>query len=318
MSLRKLMSRLSACLLLCFCVSIAVKGQTTKTVKVDCTKGKSINAALNANRHVFRLTIEIDGICYENVDISDRKRVTLIGDDREEDGIHGVSTDLDGPTRGITIQIGRTAGVTLENLTISGGARHGISVSYSNANTVENCIVEGNAIVGLNVGRASIIRVFNSEITGGTGDRVRGDGVRVDTSSRVELTDTLVVEGSRWALRARDRSTIIMTGGKLEGSVNIANKNILHLFGVEQTDLGARPNRIENNSQLRTNCDVPGRCANQTRLLDTRLQDFSNASFAESALDDLTCSDGSDAVCDDASEPDNSGSTDCSLCFPGP
>ncbi len=105
-----------------------------------------------------------------------------------------------------------------------------------------------------------------------------------------------------------------MTGGELEGSVNIANKSILHLFGVDQTALGARPNRIEDNSQLKTNCTDPSGACNQTRLLDTSLQDFSNASFAESALDDLTCSDGSDAVCDAASTPANAAGTGCPLC----
>ncbi len=215
MLFRKIMFRLGTCLLLCFCVSIAVKGQTTKTVKVDCTKGKSINTALNANQNVDRLIIEIDGICYENVRIADRRSVILIGDDREKDGIRGVSTDPTPGAGGTTITIGRAAGVTLENLTISGGARHGISVSYSNAITVENCIVEDNAIIGLSIGRASIIRVFNSEITGGT-----GDGVRVDTSSRVELTNTLVKKGDgRRSLSARDHSTILMTGGELDESV---------------------------------------------------------------------------------------------------
>ncbi len=181
---------LGTCLLLCFCVTIAVKRQATKTVRVDCARGKSINAALNANQNVIRLTIEIDGICYENVSIRDRSRVTLIGDDRDEDGIHGVSTDLDGPNRGNTIQISRAAGVRLENLTISGGARNGIEFSYSNANTVETCIVDGNARNGLIIGRKSIVRVFDSEITGDT-----EDGVRVVSSSRVELTDTNVIGG---------------------------------------------------------------------------------------------------------------------------
>ncbi len=149
MLFRKVILWLGTCLLLCSWVTIAVKGQATKTVKVDCTKGKSINTALNANKFVFRLIIEIDGICYENVNIADRKRVTLIGDNRNEDGINGVSTDLEGPARGNTITISPAAGVRLENLTISGGARNGIEVSYSNANTVENCIVVDNENNGL-------------------------------------------------------------------------------------------------------------------------------------------------------------------------
>ena len=88
---------LGTCLLLCSGMTIAVKGKATKTVKVDCFKGKSINAALNANKNVDELTIEIDGICYENV-IVDRDNVTLRGinlyeNGEPEDGIEAASMD---------------------------------------------------------------------------------------------------------------------------------------------------------------------------------------------------------------------------------
>jgi hypothetical protein len=201
--------------------------------------------------------------------------------------------------------------VRLENLTISGGARNGIQYAYSNANTVENFIVEDNATNGLDIGRASIVRIFNSEIAGGT-----SNGVQVVASSRVELTDTKVTRGAFRSLSARNHSTIIMTGGELDGRVWIREKSILHLFGVDQTDLGGvRPNSIDDNSQLRTDCTDPSGACNQTRLLDTRLRDFSNASFAESTLDDLTCSEGSDAVCDGVSTPMTAGDpTGCPLC----
>lgn len=192
MLFRKLMFRLGTCLLLCSWVTITVKGQATKTVKVDCTKGKSINTALNANQHVDQLTIEIDGICYENVHVENAENVTLIGDDPDEDGINGVSTDPSAVV-GTTITIRRSTRVTLENLKITGGANNGIGVSYSNAIRVENCIVEDNAVHGLSIGRSSIVRVFNSEITGGLGRG--GNGVQVTNSSIAELTDTKVVEG---------------------------------------------------------------------------------------------------------------------------
>ena len=309
MLFRKLMFGLGTCLLLCSWVTITVKGQATKTVKVDCTKGKSINKALNANKFVFRLIIEIHGICYENVDISDRKRVTLIGDDRDEDGIHGVSTDLDGPNRGNTIQISRTAGVRLEKLTISGGERNGIEYSYSNANTVEDCIVEGNTRHGLFIGRKSIVRVIHSDISGG----MRNIGIAVVSSSRATLTEYTVIRGELRSLNALDHSTIIMTGGELDGPVNISRKSILHLFGVKQTD-ATGSNFIDDNSQLRTDCDDPRSCSILTSLFNMSLGNFSNASFANSDLDDLTCSSGADAVCDAASTPANAAGTGCPLC----
>ena len=330
---RKLMFGLGTCLLLCSWVTIAVQGQATKTVRVDCARGKTINAALNANQNVFRLTIEIDGICNENLRI-ERSRVTLIGDDPATDGINGVSTDLTGPTVGSTIAISRAAGVTLENLRISGGIRHGITTAYSNFITVENCIVENNAINGLNIIRMSIIRVFDSEITGGTGDGVRvnlssairvfdseitgglggrGNGVQVTNSSIAELTDTMVIEGARWGLLAQDHSTIIMTGNELEGSVNIGNKSILRLFGVEQTALGGRPNTIDDDSRLETDCTDPSDCpsGDPTTLMDVELDNFSNASFAESDIGNLVCSSGSDAFCDGTETKTGSS---CALC----
>jgi hypothetical protein len=52
--------------------------KTTATVRVDCVKGDSINAALLTNTKAQRLTIDISGMCHENVVVT-RDRVTLHG-----------------------------------------------------------------------------------------------------------------------------------------------------------------------------------------------------------------------------------------------
>ena len=309
MFLRTAIFWLSACLLLFCVVTVEVSGRT-RTVKVDCSRGKSINKALKKHKNADELIIEIDGICYENVRIADRRRVTLIGDNRVKDGIHGVSTDLEGLTRGTTIVISRSAGVRLENLTISGGIRHGISVGYSNATRVEDCIVEGNAVSGLTILASSNVGVFNSEIIGTGGTR---NGVEVGASI-VELTDTSVIGGALRSLNGRN-SIMRMTGGTLDGAVSAARNSLLQLFSVTQNTLGGRPNRIDESSQLMTNCTNPRACnMDPTSLLDTSLSNFSNANFANSTLDNLSCSGGSDAVCDAASTPANAAGTGCPLC----
>ena len=129
-----------------------------KTVKVDCFKGKSINAVLNAHKNADELIIEIDGICKEDV-IVQRDNVTLIGINPEiapglpADGIEGDSTDPDAPPNfGVALWIRDAANVTVENLRIFGGARHGLRITNSRLLiSVINCRLEDNPQRGLSL-----------------------------------------------------------------------------------------------------------------------------------------------------------------------
>lgn len=59
---------------------------STKTVTVDCSKGQSINAALDDKSE--ELVVEVEGFCHEKVVIR-RSGVTLRGSDPALDGIVG-------------------------------------------------------------------------------------------------------------------------------------------------------------------------------------------------------------------------------------
>ena len=69
---------------------ITAAAQTTVTVKVDCTKGGSINKALDQNKNARSLILEIGGMCTENVIVT-RDRVTLRGINPSIDGIQAAS-----------------------------------------------------------------------------------------------------------------------------------------------------------------------------------------------------------------------------------
>ena len=60
----------------------------SRTIRVDCTKGQSIQAAIDKN--AGSIIVEIRGICSENV-LIDGREVTLRGSDPTVDGIRGVA-----------------------------------------------------------------------------------------------------------------------------------------------------------------------------------------------------------------------------------
>ncbi len=305
------------CLLLCSWATVTAQGQASKTVQVDCTKGKSINTVLHAHTNAEELIIEISGFCEENVNIN-RDRVTLIGSDPDADGIRGVSTDITAPpTRGTTLRIDDAVGVRVENLTITGGARHGIAIIDSRGVTVTNCRLEGNAFFGLRVfrGRGSAIDTESSgnglgaanmgpetswtcrhcTLEGGA-----GEGLRVGQYSRVAVRSTengdSEISGSL-SINAFEYSDIDMRRrGTLAGSLRVVEKSKLVLGGVEQTSLTLDelddpiPNQIQTDSLLESR--------GGTTLESTQIQIFSNALISGSTIDAISCSDGSEAICD--------------------
>jgi|GEM_PF-2051422 len=117
---------------------------TAKVVKVDCTKGESVQEAVDKN--AGPLTIEIRGLCSENVRVSHHDDVTLRGSDPANDGIHGVASTPAAPA--LTFRHSDRGRV--ENLSVSNGPASGISFVYSPAE-VFHCRITGNAGNGLSV-----------------------------------------------------------------------------------------------------------------------------------------------------------------------
>ena len=132
--------------------------QPPVTVSVDCAKGESINKALAKSAQEQSLTVEIEGLCHENVVVT-RDRVTLRGDDPATDGIaavaHTESIDAAVWVRGAHL-------VTLENLKLTGGFS-GLLATDANLPhlRVINCRLEGNMAYGMQL-ETSLVEVDNS------------------------------------------------------------------------------------------------------------------------------------------------------------
>ena len=132
--------------------------QTTATVNVDCTKGQSINKALEKHPKAKNLTVEITGMCSENVLVT-RDLVTLHGTDPASDGISAVdnteSIDAAVWVRGAHL-------VTLENLKLTGGFSGLLATEASLPHLrVVNCRLEGNSAYGMQL-QASLVEVTDS------------------------------------------------------------------------------------------------------------------------------------------------------------
>jgi len=230
------------------CVFIFCFGTVcAKTVKVDCFKGKSINAVLNAHKNADELTIEIDGICDENV-IVQRDNVTLLGinlDGEGEplDGIRGVSTDEEAPPSfGNVLWIRDVANVRVENLRIFGGARDGIRIrnAYIQIDVI-NCILEENDRNGLRLLSARVDLDFSTvRGNGRTGVFVRQAAVRLNESTIDE--DDEAIRASEGVVSLRD-STV------MSGSFIAREKSFIELRDTNQMANPDR-NRINDDSQL--------------------------------------------------------------------
>lgn len=125
---------------------ITAAAQTTVTVKVDCTKGGSINKALDQNKNARSLIVEIGGMCTENVIVT-RDRVTFRGANPSADGIQAASNvgQIDA-----ALWVRGAHEVTIENLKLTGGFA---GLLATEASTVDlrmlNCRSEGNSAYGV-------------------------------------------------------------------------------------------------------------------------------------------------------------------------
>lgn len=135
-------------------------GAANTEVRVDCSKGQSINRAL---RHAADdLVVEISGLCEENV-VVNRERVTLRGADPTADGIRAATLD----TPGSFALLVRSSYVRVENLMITGGQTYGLVVSHTSGYgrfewgsdpgvEVVNCRIVNNPGIGLSAEDSSV------------------------------------------------------------------------------------------------------------------------------------------------------------------
>jgi len=130
-----------------------MKEKTTATVTVDCTKGESINAALTKSPAARNLTIEITGMCTENVVVT-RDHVTLHGTNPANDGIQA---DLNEEISDVALWVRGAELVTVENLKLTGGFSGLLTTNTGLTNLrLINCRLEGNSAYGAQIENALV------------------------------------------------------------------------------------------------------------------------------------------------------------------
>ena len=119
--------------------------KTSATVKVNCAKGESVNKALTQFETARSLTVEISGLCVENVLVT-RDRVTLRGCDPATDGIEAEVND---DRADVAVWVRGAQLVTLERLKLTGGFSGLLATNVTLANLrLVNCRLEGNNAYG--------------------------------------------------------------------------------------------------------------------------------------------------------------------------
>jgi hypothetical protein len=169
-----------------------------ETLAVDCNAGDLISDALASQ--AVELTIEISGICFEDVVIR-RSRVTLIGTDPSFDGIRAA---LDEPPSNSALEIQGSNRITIQNLSL-GDADFGIGMNYSFGLQLIDSVID-NTRIGVIIGSASgSSSIMNSQIVNSV---TRGSvGMLVSNGSAVRCT-ACRIENFGLGLSVRESSSI--------------------------------------------------------------------------------------------------------------
>lgn len=258
-----------------------VAAAAEQTVEVDCTRGKSVQRAVEHNDPP--LIVEIHGICEENVRI-EGKQVTLRGADPATDGIQGVVADPQVPA----VQIFSADGVALENLSVSNGPGPGVAmwfsrVSMSNLRIESNagtgvqalsgsfldalevtssgngfngllanrggtvfctgCVVEDNGAFAANANLGGVITLLDGTVSGARGLRASFEAYAdIDCISSTATSYPCSLEVSAIAGQAIADATVAFFGaGDFAGAFQGIDRSHVYLFGARQLDTGTTP-----------------------------------------------------------------------------
>lgn len=215
--------------------------------QVNCDEGKTIAEALEqAGDH--ELVIVVNGTCQENVVIA-RGRVTLLA------GHSGAG--VNGPNLQASTILVRGAHVTIDGLTVTGGAsgivgigtsqlairncavtagRNGIVFADGASGSVDACAAQGNGRDGVQIGDNSTAAVTNSTITGNA-----RHGILVFSGGHARIGLTLVqalagntISGNRSAgVQVTNGSSATIGGNTISGNGFLPNGSAGQLpFGV--------------------------------------------------------------------------------------
>lgn len=172
------------------------------TVTVDCNRGQTIAHALGQGDFRKPLVVNVRGTCREFVTIT-RENVTLHGDPSASINAPNSDSDL------VTVD---ADGVTLDNLTLSGGY-YGVRQEHAFRFMVSNCVIQDTRNNGMNV-FVGDARLVNSTI-----QRAGGNGVQVTRGGSVALSaNSQVLNNAGAGINAQFNSTVIVRNTTVSGS----------------------------------------------------------------------------------------------------
>jgi len=182
--------------------ALAGPPQQTNTFTVDCSRNQTISAAIARGDIRKPLAINIRGTCTEFVSIN-RDNVTLHGDPAATINAPHSDSDL------ITIA---ADGITLENLTLTGGY-YGIRQDAAYRFVITKTTIQDT--------RSDGIRVFvgDARVRDSTVQRAGGNGVNLTRGGSLGASNTQFLDNAGSGIRAYGNSTVSASGGTIGANV---------------------------------------------------------------------------------------------------
>lgn len=311
-----------------------------RVVQVNCARRGSINAALDKHKDAASLLIKISGICTENVVVERNavtllgtdpavdgvraplgsKTAVLIDGSRDvilqnlqvtggaENGVRVAHSEarllhcrVEGNQSGADVQ---WSNFSAEDSTFSFNTLVGLALYSGSFGRCTRCIVAdnigGSFSEGLEIGDASFINLFDSDISG-------SDTAIFVANSRVIVRPGSTVSASRLAVSAHAGAVVHLDldDEPFAGSIEVEN-SIASVNGNQTLNPNPDGNTVGNTSHLNVG---PG-----ASLLGLNIGGFSSAVVAAGSaiVGNLSCGSGGDAFCFDPSNV--TGSSTCGQC----
>jgi hypothetical protein len=244
--------------------------------KVDCTQpGQTIQAAINAivnGPTGGRATIDIYGICIENVAIQYVDRVVLVG--------HNGATiqDASNNTNNV-VTIADSTYIDLQNLTLNGGTI-GVACIEMSICRMENDTVQGASSAGLHIARSNALLNSNLFLNNHIGINVQNGSVLLSSSDTVNSNDVGVT-----VLGANYTATPGVIQNNKGNGIRAFNNATMRLADMTITGNGNNGISLESASTVTFN-DGTGTTISGNGGHGMRMLDLTNAVF--SGLDTIS------------------------------
>lgn len=231
MATKRLMSLLGS-VLVC-APALAVADNETKIV--DCTKGHSIQKAIDKRNPDRSLTLMIRGICNENVTV-DRDDLALIGE---------AGAAVNG-----TISIPGSRRVLIRSLKVSSPTGAGVEGTDNAAFTVEDSFLERNATEGLAVRNGAFATVRRSRMAenGQNAPADSGRGIDARHGGAVDASNNTIVNNRSDGVGVYNGAYVRLRENTIEGNGRFAAGEAG--IQVNRARVRAQGNVIRNNTGI--------------------------------------------------------------------